>query len=206
MPCPLKNNQNEFKNIHLKNIIWLAAAAAIPVMPAAAAPRGAAAHRGVRPLGSCRSYVPREKRASSEGDGGRSVCRRRLLPQHWPRPHTQAPGAGRHSTARRRTVVADDLVSPDRRLGHRGSDVIAFNHGPLDGIDQVWLCPKTPDKSGGGARPWTCDVFFEPVGREWRSSPPASEIRRPGGCGRAEARPPRGSATERGDGRSTRPR
>ena len=138
MPCPLKNNQNEFKNIHLKNIIWLAAdAAAIPVISAVAAPRGATAHRGVRPLLSWCMYVPREKRASPEGDGGRSVCRRRLLPQRWPRPHAQAPRAGRHSTTRRRTVVADDSVSPDRRLGRRGLDVLAFNRGRLDGIDQV---------------------------------------------------------------------
>ena len=156
-------------------------------MSAAAAPRGAAAHRGVHPLWSWRTYIPRKKRASSERDGGRRVCRRRLLPQRWPRPHAQAPGAGRHSTARRRTVVADNSVSPDQRLGRRGSDVLAFNHGPLDGIDQFGGVRRCRTKVGGRdlgpamsfLRPAPAAVG--PAGREWRSSPPASEIRPPGG-------------------------
>ena len=45
------------------------------------------------------------------------------------------PSADRHSTARIQTVVADDSASPDRRLGRRGLDVLAFNHGTLDEID-----------------------------------------------------------------------
>ena len=70
---------------------------------------------------------------------------------------------------------------------------------------------RQTEVGGGDLRPAssfsrTAPADVGPAGREWRSSPPASEIRRPGGRDRAEARPQWDSATERGDGKSTRPR
>ena len=55
------------------------------------------------PLWSRRTGVSREKRVSSEGDGGRSVRRRRLLPQRWPKPTLSSP---RPLAANARVVAA----------------------------------------------------------------------------------------------------
>ena len=65
---------------------------------------------------------------------------------------------------------------------------------------EVGRCDLGPAMSF--SRPAPVDV--RPAGRKCRSSPLASKICRPGGRGRSEPRPPRDSATERGNGKSTR--